>query len=215
MPVSKQNVVDIIQWVLIIGLSAMLLYSYLHTNSSLVNNEEYSRDNTYVRIYESQKIEKLRNENKQLYDSIRKLSNVESAIEIRYKYVYKVDTVFVEKLYTNMQKKDSIYDFRSDNDTVNYNLKVKAADLQWYTMDFSINDKFTVVNQNEDALNKTTISHSDNVSIEKTTVYHSRDNTNKLYNRFAVGPTIGVGVSQNGQFCTYIGVGVTFSLFSK
>ena len=176
MTVSKQNVVDIIQWVLIIGLSAMLLYSYLHTNSSLVNNEEYSRDNTYVRIYESQKI---------------------------------------EKLYTNMQKKDSIYDFRSDNDTVNYNLKVKAADLQWYTMDFSINDKFTVVNQNEDALNKTTISHSDNVSIEKTTVYHSRDNTNKLYNRFAVGPTIGVGVSQNGQFCTYIGVGVTFSLFSK
>lgn len=215
MSASKQNIIDVIQWVLIIGLSAVLLYGYLHTNSNLVNNEEYSKDNTYVRIYESQKIEKLKKENELLYDSIKTLKNVESAIEVRYKYKYKTDTVFVEKSLANVQPKDSIYDFHSDNDTVNYNLKVKANDLQWYTMDFSINDKFTIVNQNENNQNKTTINHSDNMTIEGTTVYHKQDNTNKWYNRFAVGPTIGVGVNQKGQFGTYLGVGVTFNLLKK
>lgn len=215
MSASKQNIIDVIQWVLIVGLSAVLLYGYLHTNSNLVNNEEYSKDNTYTRIYESQKIEKLKNENKQLYDSIKTLNNVESAIEVRYKYKYKTDTVFVEKSLANVQPKDSIYDFHSDNDTVNYELKVKANDLQWYTMNFTINDKFTIVNQNENNLNKTTINHSDNVTIDGTTVYHKQDNSNKWYNRFAVGPTIGVGVNQKGQFGTYLGVGVTFNLLKK
>ena len=215
MSASKQNIIDVIQWVLIIGLSAVLLYGYLHTNSNLVNNEEYSKDNTYVRIYESQKIEKLKKENEQLYDSIKTLKNVESAIEVRYKYKYKTDTVFVEKSLANVQPKDSIYNFHSDNDTVNYNLKVKANDLQWYTMDFSINDKFTIVNQNENNQNKTAINHSDNMTIEGTTVYHKQDNTNKWYNRFAVGPTIGVGINQKGQIGTYLGVGVTFNLLKK
>ena len=215
MSASKQNIIDVIQWVLIIGLSAVLLYGYLHTNSNLVNNEEYSKDKTYVRIYESQKIEKLKKENEQLYDSIKTLKNVESAIEVRYKYKYKTDTVFVEKSLANVQPKDSIYNFHSDNDTVNYNLKVKANDLQWYTMDFSINDKFTIVNQNENNQNKTTINHSDNMTIEGTTVYHKQDNTNKWYNRFAVGPTIGVGINQKGQIGTYLGVGVTFNLLKK
>lgn len=215
MSASKQNIIDVIQWVLIVGLSAVLLYGYLHTNSNLVNNEEYSKDNTYTRIYESQKIEKLKNENKQLYDSIKTLKNVESAIEVRYKYKYKTDTVFVEKSLANVQPKDSIYDFHSDNDTVNYELKVKANDLQWYTMNFTINDKFTIVNQNENNLNKTTINHSDNMTIDGTTVYHKQDNTNKWYNRFAVGPTIGVGVNQKGQFGAYLGVGVTFNLLKK
>lgn len=215
MSASKQNIIDVIQWVLIIGLSAVLLYGYLHTNSNLVNNEEYSKDNTYVRIYESQKIEKLKKENEQLYDSIKTLKNVESAIEVRYKYKYKTDTVFVEKSLANVHPKDSIYNFHSDNDTVNYNLKVKANDLQWYTMDFSINDKFTIVNQNENNQNKTTINYSDNMTIEGTTVYHKQDNTNKWYNRFAVGPTIGVGINQKGQIGTYLGVGVTFNLLKK
>lgn len=215
MSASKQNIIDVIQWVLIIGLSAVLLYGYLHTNSNLVNNEEYSKDNTYVRIYESQKIEKLKKENEQLYDSIKTLKNVESAIEVRYKYKYKTDTVFVEKSLANVQPKDSIYNFHSDNDTVNYDIKVKANDLQWYTMDFSINDKFTIVNQNENNQNKTTINHSDNMTIEGTTVYHKQDNTNKWYNRFAVGPTIGVGINQKGQIGTYLGVGVTFNLLKK
>lgn len=218
MSVSKQNIVDVIQWVLIVGLSVMLIYSYLRTTNgnNVVNSEEYSKDNTYTRIYESQKIEKLKNENKQLYDSIKNLSNVESAIEIRYKYKYKTDTVFVAvKSEGKVQKEDSVYDFHSDNDTVSYNIKVKATNLQWYTMDFTINDKFTIVNQNENNLNKTTITNSDNVKIEGTTVYHRQDNANKWYNRFAIGPSIGVGVNQKGQFNTYIGVGIMFNLLKK
>lgn len=216
MSVSKQNVVDIIQWILIVGLSVMLLYGYLHTNkSNIANNEEYSKDNTYVRIYESQKIEKLKNENKQLYDSIKNLQNVESVIEVRYKYKYRTDTVYADKSLSEVQKTDSVYDFHSDNDTVNYNLKIKANELQWYTMDFTINDKFTIVNQNENNLNKTTVTHSDNVTIDGTTVYHKQDNINKWYNRFSVGPTIGVGVNQKGQFGTYVGVGITFNLLKK
>lgn len=210
MSVTKQNVVDLIQWVLIVVLSAILLLGYLRDNKQFINNEEYSKENTYVRIYESQKIEKLKNENKQLYDSIKKLSNVESAIKIRYKYRFKTDTVFVEKENNIKQVCDSLYNFQCDNDTVNYNLKIKAKNLQWYKMNFVLNDNFTIINQNKDDINKITVYKGENVTIEETSVFHNKKN--KWYDKFAIGPTVGIGINKDGNINTYFGVGITFDL---
>ena len=82
---SKQKLIDVIQWILIIGLSIVLLIGFIRQNEAFTKNAEYEKNNTYVKIYESQNISKLKKENKALYDSIKKLKNVESAIEIRYK----------------------------------------------------------------------------------------------------------------------------------
>ena len=163
---SKQKLIDVIQWILIIGLSIVLLIGFIRQNEAFTKNAEYEKNNTYVKIYESQNISKLKKENKALYDSIKKLKNVESAIEIRYKYRYKTDTVYLSKPVKQSALKDSVYDFRSDNDTVSYELKVKAKDVDWYSMNFAINDKFTIINRNDNDQNETTVIHSPNVSIE-------------------------------------------------
>ena len=212
---SKQKLIDVIQWILIIGLSIVLLIGFIRQNKAFTKNAEYEKNNTYVKIYESQNISKLKKENKALYDSIKKLKNVESAIEIRYKYRYKTDTVYLSKSVKQSALKDSVYDFRSDNDTVSYELKVKAKDVDWYSMNFAINDKFTIINRNDNDQNETTVIHSPNVSIEGTTMYHSKDKYNKWYNRFSVGPQIGVGVNTQGQINPYIGFGVTYNLLRK
>ena len=212
---SKQKLIDVIQWILIVGLSIILLIGFLRQNEALTKNAEYEKNNTYVKIYESQNISKLKKENKALYDSIKSLKNVESAIEIRYRYRYKTDTVFVAKSSSQTISRDSLYEFTSDNDTVNYELKVKARDIDWYTMNFTINDKFTIINRNDDNQNETSVIHNPNVTIDGMTTYHKKDNSNKWYNRFAVGPQIGIGVNTQGQTGAYVGIGVTYNLLKK
>lgn len=212
---SKQKIIDMVQWILIVGLSIMLIFGFMRQNKNLVKNAEYDKNNTYVKIYESQNISKLKKENKALYDSIKLLQNVESAVEIRYKYRYKTDTVFVHKKSNISELKDSLYRFASDNDTVNYELNVKAKDIEWYTMNFTINDKFTIINRNDGNQNETSVIHNPNVTIDGTTMYHTKDNTNRWYNRFAVGPQIGVGINSKGQTGVYVGIGVSFNLLKK
>lgn len=91
---TKQQIWDIIQWVLIVLLLIACVYIGKE-NYDLSNSLEFKMGNTYTRIYDSQKIESLKAENKALYDSIKHLKNVESIVEVRYKYYYNTDTVFV------------------------------------------------------------------------------------------------------------------------
>ena len=62
-----QKTIDIIQWGFIIGLIAMLVIqgvNYQQTKKDLVTSAEYNKENTYVRIYESQRLDKLKRENR-------------------------------------------------------------------------------------------------------------------------------------------------------
>lgn len=70
---SKQKLIDVIQWILIIGLSIVLLIGFIRQNEAFIKNADYEKNNTYVKIYESQNISKLKKENKALYDSIKKI----------------------------------------------------------------------------------------------------------------------------------------------
>ena len=58
-----QKTIDVIQWLFIVVLVFMLIVQCLGYNklkNDLVTSEEYRKENTYVRIYESQKMDKLR-----------------------------------------------------------------------------------------------------------------------------------------------------------
>lgn len=214
---SKQKLIDVVQWILIAVLAIALAIGFVRQNKVLTKNAEFDKNNTYTKIYESQNISKLKKENKALYDSIKSLKNVESAVEIKYKYRYRTNTVYVPKRDTteNTVFRDSIYKFASDNDTVSYELDVKAKDIEWYSMNFSINDKFTIINRNDGNQNETNIIHNPNVTVEGTTTYHRKDKSNVWYNRFALGPQIGFGVNNNGQTGAYVGIGLTFNLLKK
>lgn len=220
-----QKTIDIIQWGFIALLSIMLIIQgvkYQNIKNDLVTSEEYNKKNTYIRIYESQKLNKLKQENKELYDSIAKLKNVESGMIIEFhehyntdtitvdKFTIKHDTLFVKENNTIVEKADSVYHYTQDNDTIKLDINVKAKELKWITADFTIYDKFVITNREKDGTNQTSISHSGNSTIDNTAMWH-RDNEKKWYQRFVFSPQVGAGYGTIHQkFDIYVGFGIGY-----
>lgn len=221
-----QKTIDIIQWGFIIGLIAMLVIqgvNYQQTKKDLVTSAEYNKENTYVRVYESQRLDKLKRENRELYDSIKKLNDVESGMVIKFREHYVTDTIMVDKFVVQRdtirvvadnnkvyESVVSIYHYTQNNDTVNLDIDIKAKELQWCKADFTISDQFMIINREKDGVNQTLINHSDNATIESTTMWHRKD-TKKWYQRFTISPQIGVGYGMiNRKVDTYVGVGVGY-----
>ena len=221
-----QKTIDIIQWGFIIGLIAMLVIqgvNYQQTKKDLVTSVEYNKENTYVRIYVSQRLDKLKRENRELYDSIKKLNDVESGMVIKFREHYVTDTIMVDKFVVQRdtirvvadnnkvyESVVSIYHYTQNNDTVNLDIDIKAKELQWCKADFTISDQFMIINREKDGVNQTLINHSDNATIESTTMWHRKD-TKKWYQRFTISPQIGVGYGMiNRKVDTYVGVGVGY-----
>ena len=206
-----QKTIDVIQWVFIVALALMLIVqgiNYRQTKRDLVTSAEYNKENTYVRIYESQKLNKLKQENKELYDSIAKLQDVESGMVIKFIEHYNTDTIKVDKFIV---QRDSVYHYTQNNDTVNLNIDVKAKELEWVNADFKLHDQFMIINREKDGVNQTFINHSDNATIENTTMWH-RKNDKKWYQKFNVSPQIGVGYGMfNKKIDVYVGVGVGYN----
>lgn len=226
----SQKTIDVIQWIIIIGLIAMLFIQgaiYQQTKKDLITAAEYNKENTYVRIYESQKLNKLKRENRELYDSISKLNNVESGMIIKFREHYNTDTITVDRFIiqhdtirfttddnNTFEKVDSVYHYAQTNDTIDLNIDVKAKELKWCTADFTIRDQFIIINREKDGVNETIINHSDNATIDGSTMWHRQSNK-KWYQRFNIGPQLGLGYGMiNKKFDTYIGVGITYQ-FSK
>ncbi len=222
-----QKTIDVIQWIFIIGLSLMLITQgirFQRVKRDLVTSAEYNKENTYIRIYESQKLDKLKRENRELYDSIAKLKDVESGMMIKFVEHYNTDTIKVDKFIikrdtitkidsdgTISQKIDSIYHYNQDNDTVNLTIDVKAQDLRWINADFKLRDQFMIINREKDGVNQTLINHSANTTIEGTTMWHRKENK-KWYQRFTISPQIGVGYGIfNKKIDVYAGGGIGYT----
>ncbi len=207
----SEKTIDIIQWFFIVVLAVMLIVqgiNYRQAKKDLVTSAEIIKENTYTRIYESQKLNKLKKENKELYDSISKMQDVESGIIIKFVEKYKTDTIPANEFaYGN----DSIYHYKQDNDTVNLAIDVKAKKLDWVKADFALHDKFVITNREKNGVNETTISHSSSTSINETQMWH-RENKEKWYKKFVVGPQVGVGYGVlNKKIDVYVGAGVSYN----
>lgn len=220
-----QKTIDIIQWVFIVALVAMLFAlnaNYQQAKKDLVTAAEYNKENTYVRIYESKRLDKLKRENRELYDSISKLKDVESGMVIKFREHYNTDTITVDKFVVQRdtirvyaddnvyEQIDSIYHYTQNNDTVNLNIDVKAKQLQWMQADFTINDQFMIINREKNGVNETIINHSDNATINGTTMWHRKEGK-KWYQRFTVSPQVGAGYGVfNKKVDMYVGVGIGY-----
>jgi hypothetical protein len=226
----SQKAIDIIQWIIIIGLLAIIVaqgIGYKSVKRQLVTSEEYNKQNTYVRIYESQKLNQLKKENKELYDSISKLQDVESGMIIKFHEHYNTDTIkvdrfilkkdtvtFITEKHDTLQRVDSLYHYAQNNDTIDCKIDICASDLQWAKADITINDKFVIINREKDGVNQTLISHSDNTTIDSTAMFHRQDEDKKWYKRFSVGPQVGIGYGFfNKKPDVFIGIGVSYKLW--
>lgn len=181
-----KKIIDIVQWILIIVLVFIACFIYF-SKTNFKTEKEIQTETTYVKVYESQHLAALENENKILYDSIKTLHNVESAIEIKYIYKTKTDTITVEKF---IQKEDSIWSVELNNDTIKTNIEIKANDLKWCNVETEINDKFTIITQEEKNNVQTKINHSSNLTINNADMWHRKK---RWTDNFHHGPSITAG----------------------
>lgn len=191
---KQKKWVDIIQWALILLLMVVCLFDYFGGRSTRTYqpSAELQRENTYIKIYDSQRIENLKNENKALHDSIKNIRNAETAVEVRYLIKHTTDTI-KETQFVRDLANDSIYHYTADNDTVQMNIDVKAAQLDWVQSSFSIRDKFRIINAEEDGENHLYVDHSPNVTIEGVDAWHREPQKKKWYNHIHAGPAVGFG----------------------
>lgn len=206
---KNNKTLRIIVWALLallIGAGAFMLFQ----RKQVLNERSIAANERYVKQYQAEELSALKKRNKELYDSIMAYSDKkpESALEIRYKYKYKTDTIYKTefKIKTVAQEVyvpgdnntlqpvavlDSIYHYEKDNDTIQTTIDLKAKDLEWVKVDAVIHDKFIIVNRTDNNGNiETTIDHSPNVEVEGVTAWHKKKSWK---DRLFFGPTIGVG----------------------
>ena len=181
------------------------------SDTDFIKDTEYQKEQTYVKIYESQTIESLKKENRELYDSIKRLNDVESAIEIRYKYKYVTDTITKTEFVYNTN--DSVYHYHNDNDTITCDIDVKANNLEWIQNRFTINDRFMIINREKDGMNQTFINHGENTTVDAVDTWHRIEDKQKWYKNFHLGIQAGFGYGVfNRKPDIFIGVGVSYDL---
>ena len=157
---------------MIILLAISCFYFWRSSNDSEGNliKEEITFDKNEkqtVNISNDKTWGELKRENEELYDSIRKLSNVKDAIQVKYVLKRDIDTVYINNTYIPI---DSIYHYAQNSDTINYNLDIKGKDVEWFKLDFSIQDRLMLVTRSANRKNETKINHTTNTSIKDLTV---------------------------------------------
>lgn len=201
---NRKKIIDVVQCILIIVLIFIACFIYF-SKANIKSEKIMQTEDTYVKVYESQKLAALEKENANLYDSIKYLHNVESAIEIKYVYKTKTDTITVDKF---IQKEDSIWSVNLDNDTVKTNVEIKANDLKWCNVTTEIQDKFTIITQEDNNHVQTQINHSTNMDIEKMDTWHRKKN---WYDKFHHGPSVTAGYDVfNNNFGIMVGYSIIY-----
>ena len=197
---------------MIILLAISCFYFWRSSNDSKGNliKEEITFDKNEkqtVNISNDKTLGELKKENKELYDSIRKLTDVKEAIQVKYVIERDIDTVYIDNTYIPL---DSIYHYAQNSDTINYNLDIKGKDVEWFKLDFSIQDSLMLVTRSVKGQNETTISHTTNTSIKDVTVFVPKK---KFSQKVKENTYFGVGVGAGYGFFNkkpdiYIGINV-------
>ena len=197
---------------------AMAFYSYdikqtLDAKVKVAYTEGYN-NGTYTKIDKDKTISELKKENKALYDSIKGFKDqVTFLAQFKYKKVYVTDTIYIkEQIVSN---KDTIRTFsysNGKNDSINYKLDIGSiTEPNWYKLNITIHDDFTIINKHEHGLNNTTINSGNNGLIEDVTIFNKK--RDYWYKRFKYGPQVGFGYgTMKRNFDIYVGFGITYGL---
>lgn len=208
----NNKVLEIVKLALIVFMSITIIVLWKNNSELKSSYEAYKKDGTYITTYQSQTINELKKKNKELYDSIKGIENVKQAIIIKYRYVYKGDTVYLDRQLASVE--NDIHTFTKNSDTISYVLKIKSDTIDWYKLDFTLNEKLTLVNREENGSNELTIGTSTNGgTITGAQVFNQKENKNNFFKRFSFGIQAGVGQGLiNKKPDVYVGVGVSFRL---
>ena len=190
--------------------SIFSILKYRNKVEKLSANLEFYTDslNRYTKLYPSTDFKKLKKENKELYNQLRDKEALIEAIEFEYKYKYKSKENIVNKPIET----DSLYQFKEQTDTIEYNLDIWATHIQKYKIKFNLTNKFLITRQQIENENRIEINSQLPGKIQDVTVWSKP--TKKP--RFGVGISIGAGY---GFFTKkpdiFIGVTGTYLIWRK
>ena len=216
--------------ILVVILIVLLIICGIHIN--VINNNtikkieeiEYNNEEqgNYTKLYYENTLKELKNENKALYDSIKNQKNeIDYLVQFKYRKNYVIDTVFIDREINNNSTNENIvdslinvYSYKNEiNDTLNYELKIGSiAEPNWYQINLSISDEFTIINKNYGELNRIDIDASNNSEISDVIVINPKKKYNPL-NQLSIGPSITGGYDViNKQWGLMVGVSVVYNL---
>ena len=192
-----QKITKYINYLILFGLIGFLGLKIFQMNK--INNQyeillnENSQNLYKIHFYDDE-LKTLKNKNKELYDSIKIYKDeIDYLIQFKYKKEYKIDTVYINnKKDDNLKEK--VFEYTNEpNDTLNYNLKIGSyIEPNWYSMNFSISEQFTIINKKYNDINETTIDTKTN-STTINDVIVLKQNNNKFIDNFYFGPSITAG----------------------
>lgn len=212
---SKEKRLDIIQYTLI----AILLIGIciiMYRNNIYIDNiqKELDEKYRYEKIYYDHSLQELKKQNKELYDSIAHIKNLDYAVQFKYKHIYHIDTVYIENkdsIKNTTQILPFIYENTNKNDSINYKLTIGAEkEPKWYTLDIDVGEEFLLYNKNNKGINQGFIDSKYNGNISDVTFFK---NKKRFKDRFVYGPHIGCGYDVlNNNISLTIGFGITFDI---
>lgn len=215
---------EIAKWSIIVFMSIAIIMLLRGNHELKSSYEALKMDGTYITGYQSQTINQLKKSNSELYDSIKKIKNVKQAAIIKYRYRYNGDTVYIPRTLPPIENTPSslpspspesrIHTYTKDTDTLSYKLTIQSDIVDWYKLDFTLNEKLTIINREENGNNETTIgTATGGGTITGTQMFNQKKNPNSFFNRFSFGLQAGVGygiITKKPD--VYVGAGITFRL---
>ena len=160
--------------------------------------------------------EELKNENKELYDSLKIYKDkIKTVIQFKYKKEYITDTVYITK---ETPSNINVYSYKNNtNDSINYKLQIgSTVEPNWYSLNMSVSDRFTIVTKNIGSnINVTDIKSDSEGQINNVTVFTKKEKKS-VFDNFAIGPSITYGYDLHERKPTFVvGVSATYNLLKK
>ena len=218
MKITKDTIIYFILICVIGFLSYTIFKLQLKAEEELVMIEEIkntNKENQASFVHYEQEIDNLSKINRNLYDSLKIYKNqIDYLVQFKYEKKYDTGVIRTDTVKEIIHNKDSViktYEYANTNDTLAYNLKIGSAEKpEWYSLDFKVSDKFTIVNKKFDNFNKTDI--ESNGIIDDVTILKKKEKKN-LFDNISIGPSITMGydiAKKEPEFI--VGFSITYDL---
>jgi len=211
--------------VLIIGVIAYFNYRLKEERKKMDEVEYTDTTGTYNKLYYEKKFKELKNENRELYDSLKQYKDkIDYIVQFYHEKEYNtgqvhtkpnvIDSVVYDTIPVSVPQIAKTYEYLSEpNDTFQYKLNVNSfTEPNWYSIQAKVKNKFTIVNKEEGGMNHITIEPGNGGTITDPTVWKKKEKRS-LWDRFSFGPGVTAGYDPiNKRFGVVVGASATFDL---
>lgn len=217
---KKIKIINGIFYAILIGcvVGGLLEYCGQKKEPIIIKGEKEYVDSNKVlhKTYSDKEFNDLKELNRSLYDSLKVYKDeINYLIQFKYRKDYSTGKVILQENVDTASidtiSETFVYE-GGTNDSIGYKLSINSPlEPNWYQLDLSVNEKFTIVNKHVGDMNELTISTGNKGEIEDITAFN-KQTKRKFWDRFSYGPTIGVGYNLHNRIEPYIGFGIMYDL---